>query len=85
MRMSVIQGNQVYCDHLWLWNEEHSRFEGVPEYDEIPVPDLDEETKTIYGCAPSSAGEQDFIPFTSGMTGTTWPVCGRSRSHSPWS
>ncbi len=30
--------------------------QGVPEYDEIAVPDLDEETKTIYGFTPSSAG-----------------------------
>lgn len=53
---TYIQGNQVYYDHLWLWNEKHSRFKGVPEYDEIAVPDLDEETKTIYGFASSSAG-----------------------------
>ena len=53
---TYIHGNQVYYDHLWIWNEEHSRFEGVPEYDEIAVPDLDEETETIYGFIPSSAG-----------------------------
>lgn len=85
MRMSVIQGNQVYCDHLWLWNEEHSRFEGVPEYDEIPVPDLDEETKTIYGCAPSSAGGTGLHTFHQWDDWNHLPVCGRSRSRSPWS
>ena len=53
---TYIQGTQVYYDHLWIWNEEHSRFEGIPEYDEISVPDLDEGTKTIYGFIPSSGG-----------------------------
>ena len=53
---TYIQGNQVYYDHLWIWNEGDSRFESVPEYDEISVPDLDEETKTIYGFTPSSGG-----------------------------
>ena len=53
---TYIQGNQVYYDHLWIWNEGDSRFESVPEYDEISVPDLDEETKTIYGFTPGSGG-----------------------------
>ena len=53
---TYIQGNQVYYDHLWIWNEGDSRFESVPEYDEISVPDLDEETKTIYGFTSSSGG-----------------------------
>ena len=53
---TYIHGTQVYYDHLWIWNEEHSQFEGIPEYDKISVPDLDEGTKTIYGFTPSSGG-----------------------------
>lgn len=53
---TYIHGTQVYYDHLWIWSEEHSQFEGIPEYDKISVPDLDEGTKTIYGFTPSSGG-----------------------------
>ncbi len=48
-------GNQPYYDHLWIWEEEQKRFVEIPEFDEISVPDLDEETKTIYGFNRSSA------------------------------
>ncbi|MCI9106459.1 MAG: hypothetical protein HFG57_11000 [Lachnospiraceae bacterium] len=53
---TYIHGTQVYYDHLWIWNEENSQFEGIPEYGEISAPDLDERTKTIYGFTPSSGG-----------------------------
>lgn len=63
---TYIHGTQVYYDHFWIWNEEHSQFEGIPEYDEISAPDLDERTKTIYGFTPSSGGVQDCIRFING-------------------
>lgn len=62
-------GNQPYYDHLWIWQEEQKQFVEVPEFDVISVPDLNEETKTIYGFNRSSAmgtGEHTFHQWIEG-------------------
>jgi len=48
--------NMPYYDHLWIWDEANRQFVNVPEFDEISVPELIEETETIYGYNRSSAG-----------------------------
>lgn len=49
-------GNMPYYEHLWIWDEAQWQFINVPEFDEISVPVLIEETETIYGYNRSSAG-----------------------------
>ena len=66
---TYLRGNQPYYDHLWIWCEEHRQFEGVPEYDEISVPELDAETGTIYGFNRSSAGGTGLHTFHQWING----------------
>ena len=66
---TYLRGNQPYYDHLWIWSEEHRQFEGVPEYDEISAPELDTETKTIYGFNRSAAGGTGLHTFHQWING----------------
>jgi len=66
---TYLRGNQSYYDHLWIWCEEHRQFEGIPEYDEISVPELDAETGTIYGFNRSSAGGTGLHTFHQWING----------------
>lgn len=66
---TYLRGNQPYYDHLWIWSEEHRQFESVPEYDEISAPELDTETKTIYGFNRSAAGGTGLHTFHQWING----------------
>lgn len=66
---TYLRGNQPYYDHLWIWSEDHQRFESVPEYDEISVPELDTETGTIYGFNRSSASGTGLHTFHQWING----------------
>lgn len=66
---TYLRGNQPYYDQLWIWSEAHRRFEGVPAYDGISVPELDAETETIYGFHRSSAGGTGLHTFHQWVNG----------------
>lgn len=65
----LLSEQPIDYDHLWIWSEAHRRFEGVPEYDGISVPELDAETGTIYGFHRSSAGGTGLHTFHQWING----------------
>lgn len=78
-------GNQPMYWHYWIWNEDEGQFVQEPEFDQISMPDFDQETGVISGYArggfAGAAGTTTFHRWIDGKLVCvrrieTWPYGG---------